>query len=161
MGQRDALEQHGERPFSVEARSHFLNELRQARLAAQKDAEAFDQLLFAFERLGSYLLHKVGALGDYEASLMNLASTAALGQDLNSRLSPWHSDKHVLYKLVKDARNDAFHQGATARHLTQHALEKRPQDPTSPIAQEPFEKLFLVCSEEKRLLGIVTPFDLL
>ena len=29
----------------------------------------------------------------------------------------------MLYDLVKDARNDALHQGAFARHLTSHAIE--------------------------------------
>jgi hypothetical protein len=105
------------------AREHFLDELRQARLAAQKDAEAFDQLLFVFERLGCYRLAEVTSLGDYRASLLALAEESALGGPLPEQVVPWHSDKSDLYALVNQARNDALHQGAGARHLTEHAIE--------------------------------------
>lgn len=104
-------------------RCHFIEELRQARLAAQKNAEAFDELLFVFERLGCFLTKKALTLGDYRSKLLELASKSALGSGVGSRLSKWHTEGPVLYKLVNDARNDALHQGAGARHLTEHAIE--------------------------------------
>jgi len=110
-------------PLSPDARAHFLEDLRQARLAAQKDAEAFDGLLFAFERLGCYLLGRAATLGPYREPLLALASRSGLGGVLPDRLAAWHSDKAVLYTLVNQARNDALHQGAGARHLTEHAIE--------------------------------------
>ncbi len=107
----------------AEAKQNFLQELRNARLSAQKDAEAFDELLFVFERLGCYLLKEAATLGRYKDRLLALAGKSALGGDLDAQFANWHSDKAALYKLVNHARNDAFHQGAGARHLTEHAIE--------------------------------------
>jgi len=111
------------RNVSGESRAHFLNDLRQARLAAQKDAEACDQLLFAFERLGSFRLCEFAALGDYKDSLLDFASGSALGKELDRRFAGWHTDRAVLYQLLQQARNEALHQGSAARHLTNHAIE--------------------------------------
>jgi len=108
---------------SRDVRRHFLEEFRQARISAQNDAEAFDQILFVIERLGSFLCEKVATLGYYEAALMDLAGQGALGQDISSIQMAWHSNKHVLFRMVRDARNDALHQGAKARYLTQHTIE--------------------------------------
>jgi CBS domain-containing protein len=106
-----------------ESRQYFLQELRQARLAAQRDAEAFDQLLFAIERLGCFLLKRAATLGAYKEPLLALAKKAALGGVLPTTLMNWHSNMNVLFALVTQARNDALHQGAGARHLTEHAIE--------------------------------------
>jgi hypothetical protein len=113
----------GRFPPSLEVRSHFLEELRPARLMAQKDAEAFDELLFVFERLVCYLHGRAATLGTYRESQLALAARSALGGTLPDHLTGWHSDGCVLYSLVNQARNDALHQGAGARHLTSHAIE--------------------------------------
>ncbi len=105
------------------ARSFFLNELRQARQAAQKDNDAFDKLLFVFERLGSFRLGLTKDLGQYRRCLLELANTSALAKIHAARQGPWHSEAEALYALVKEARNDALHQGASVRHLTEHAIE--------------------------------------
>jgi CBS domain-containing protein len=107
----------------MDARSRFANELRQARVDAQKDAEAFDQLLFVFERLGSFLLHEPATLGRYQQCLLNLAAESPLGKLMDGGRATWHSSKEVLYGIVMEGRNDALHQGARARHLTEHAIE--------------------------------------
>jgi hypothetical protein len=106
-----------------EVRAHFLEELRQGRLTAQKDAEAFDQLLFVFERLGCFLTGQAATLGKYQVKLLALAGESALGGPLTGLMADWHSDREPLYSLVNQARNDALHQGAGARHLTEHAIE--------------------------------------
>lgn len=111
------------RVLTPKARTYFLDELRQARLAAQQDAEAFDELLFVFERLGCYRLRESATLGDYRASLLALAGESALGVTFAANLAPWHSAAGTLYTLVNQARNDALHQGARARHLTEHTIE--------------------------------------
>lgn len=111
------------RPVRGAARTYFLDQLRQARLTAQKDAEAFDELLFAFERLGSYRLAEAATLGDYRESLLALAAGSALGGTLGPNLAPHHSTAGGLYTLVNQGRNDALHQGARARHLTEHTIE--------------------------------------
>ncbi len=104
-------------------RGFFLNELRRARLAAQKDSECFDELLFVFERLGMYSLGKAAALGAYAAPLGNFARQSALAQHLDGFQTAWHSPPETLYRMVEEGRNDALHHGAAVRHLTQHAIE--------------------------------------
>jgi hypothetical protein len=111
------------RTLTSEAKSRFLDELRQARLVAQKNAEAFDELLFVFERLGCHRVGKAGTLGSYREALLHLLAESPLGKKLDSGRAVWHTDKEVLYRLVNQARNDALHQGARARHLTAHTIE--------------------------------------
>lgn len=99
---------------------YFRDEFRKARIVALEDAEGFQEILFALERLGSFLLKRTATLGQYEGKIRNLAKSSclALGCD-----KIWHSDFNTLYKLVRTARNDALHQGAIARHLTESAVK--------------------------------------
>lgn len=82
-----------------------------------------DQLLFAMERLGSFLLGRVGTLVDYKIPLSELALRSALARDVPDGYADWHSNFEGLYELVRVNRNDALHQGAFARHLAVHAAE--------------------------------------
>jgi CBS domain-containing protein len=100
-----------DRPHSIE----FANQLKSARLAALGDAEAFGGIVHAIERLGSYLAKdksKYGSLERYKEDLTSLSAKSGLA-------APFER----LYDVVKAARNDAFHQGAFARHLTKCAIE--------------------------------------
>ncbi|MCC9602866.1 hypothetical protein LOC67_20135 [Stieleria sp. JC731] len=127
MDQRERIRKKNKerdwRPVQGEVAIHFLEELRQARLAAQKDAEAFDEVLFVFERIGSYRLGEVSTLGNYGPSLLQLAAESSLGKALFPHQQTWHTKADVLYPLVANARNDALHQGAKARYLTGHCIE--------------------------------------
>jgi hypothetical protein len=123
---------HLRRTPNRRARRHFLNELRTARAQAQKNAEDFADLLIAFERLGAYVAvdddggaaRNLMGLGDYEGALCELAQHSSLGGDsLEEGSRRWHSTFKRLFCLVKDARNSALHEGAKARHLTEHAIE--------------------------------------
>src|ERR1700732_344173 len=51
----------------------FRNELRVAREACMRDAEAFDEILFVVERLGSRLVGRIKDLGGYDQCLSKLA----------------------------------------------------------------------------------------
>lgn len=100
----------------------FADQLRSARLAALADSEAFDEIIHVVERLGSYLDGKLSFLGNYKAALSNLAQNSWLAEppeDFRILVTPFSE----LYELVRVARNDALHQGASARHLTKHAVE--------------------------------------
>jgi hypothetical protein len=114
-------------------RKYFLDELRTARAQAQKNTEDFAGLFIAFERLGAYLAvdddgaiarEKPGGLGEYELALGKLAQYSVLGDgSIEDGSRRWHSSFETLFGLVKDARNSALHEGAKARHLTEHAIE--------------------------------------
>jgi hypothetical protein len=117
--------------LSRESALTFSNQLRAVRLDALRDAEGFGGIVHAVERIGSYLakeqlgdLGKPGNLGKYEQAISEFVA--------NSGLEPTDPDKQsrailmpfqALYHSVRIARNDAVHQGAFARHLTEHAIQ--------------------------------------
>jgi CBS domain-containing protein len=106
----------------AESAAFFVNQLRCARLAALADSEAFDEIIHVVERLGSYLNGKLSDLGKYKAALSELAQSSWLADppgEFRALVTPFSE----LYELVRVARNDALHQGASARHLTKHAVE--------------------------------------
>jgi hypothetical protein len=106
-----------------EAARDFRLQLQQARENALKDAEAFDGIIHVVERLGSFCFGSVESLGAYQPALEKLARLSALSTDVPDGWRTVHTPFRLLYDMVKDARNDALHQGASARHLTTHAIE--------------------------------------
>jgi len=101
----------------------FRLQLQQAREDALKDAEAFDGILHALERLGSFCLGRVENLYSYGDKLRELAALSPLAIQIPTAWREVHTPFDVLYGLVKAARNDAMHIGAAARHITIHAIE--------------------------------------
>jgi hypothetical protein len=108
----------------------FADQFRSARLTALADSESFDQIIHVIERFGSYLskeefgdkgLH--GDLGKYRGRIVGLVKSWGLAAESRRQFSHLVTPFETLYDLVKDARNDALHQGAFARHLTKHAIE--------------------------------------
>jgi hypothetical protein len=55
--------------LSIEQRVYFRDSLRGSRLAALGDAEGFDRIVWAIERLGMVLLGREAALNDYIPAL--------------------------------------------------------------------------------------------
>lgn len=111
------------RKLSTKEAINLRDQLREARLKAQKDAEAFEEVVFVVERIGCYLGEKQGDLGRYKAFIVELAAFSPLfcaaadpGRDV-------HTPFPQLYDLVKKARNGCMHEGVTARHATSHAVE--------------------------------------
>jgi hypothetical protein len=99
----------------------FRIQFQQAREGAVKDAEAFEGIIHVVERLGSFCLGRVECLNKYYEPLWEqVARHSWLAADGCRNV---HTPFSLLYTLVKDARNDAMHQGASARHLTTHAIE--------------------------------------
>jgi hypothetical protein len=52
-----------------------------------------------------------------------VAGESALASEVPAQWRGIHVPFPLLYGIVKDARNEALHQGAFARHLTVHAIE--------------------------------------
>jgi hypothetical protein len=112
-------------PNTIDRKSaiFFVNQLRSARLVALADAEAFDEIIHAVERLGSFLTGKQSTLGNYREELTNLARISWLAEEIPNRFRGLAMPFDGLFRLVRVARNDALHQGAFARHLTKHSIE--------------------------------------
>ena len=114
----------------------FREEFRNARTKAIEDAEGFQAILFTLEKLGAYLNPDGNSLHNYKICIEKLAE--------NSDLLPSKQSFANLFDIVKDARNDALHQGAFARHLTQNAIR------ISLILEDALEKIL----ERKRTLKV-------
>jgi CBS domain-containing protein len=97
---------------------HYRDELRNARASVLRDAEAFLEVLFAVERLGSAVTGKSKALGEYESAITALAERSALAEAKSGGIC-----FSRLYQIVRVGRNEALHQGVFARHLADHAVE--------------------------------------
>jgi CBS domain-containing protein len=102
---------------------YFRDQLRDARAAALRDAEAFEQLVFVVERIGVYLTGKIENFSRYSGPIAEEARRSLLAEAIPTQLPNWHAPFTTLYDLVRQARNDALHEGAFARHLTTHAVE--------------------------------------
>jgi hypothetical protein len=100
----------------------FRDQLRLGRATAVRDAEGFSEILFALERLGSYLTNRIGTLISYRDEIRSIACRSPLARGIPDS-EPLHLTFDRLYELVMWARNDALHQGAYARHITAHAIE--------------------------------------
>ncbi len=99
---------------------YFRDLFRGARAKAYRDAEAFHEILYTLEKLGIRLTNKVEGLYQYWDEIGKIAEKSPLSSNIDRE---WHLPFNELYELVKDARNDALHQGAFARHLTLHATQ--------------------------------------
>ena len=110
-------------PLDENAVIPLRDQLREAREHAINDAEAYSELLFAFERLGCILKKKIGTLSECEGVIRALAGSSDLARKIPKQWRDWHMPASRLYDLIRVARNDALHQGAFARHLTTHAIQ--------------------------------------
>jgi CBS domain-containing protein len=102
---------------------YFRDQFREARSIALRDAEGFQEILFTLERFGSYLTGKIQDLKQYEIQIRDVALESPLAVYVPTHHQSWHLAFSKLYELVREARNDALHQGAFARHLTNHATQ--------------------------------------
>jgi hypothetical protein len=113
--------------MEAEVSLFFRDQLREARAAALRDSEAFDKIIFVLERLGDYLNRndksfKYG-LGPKKDLIAEHARRSPLAEEISSELRGMHAPFRTLYEMVTMARNTAMHEGASARHLTTHAIE--------------------------------------
>ena len=102
----------------------FRNEFREARLKVLANAENYQELLFVLERLATHLTEKNAGLGDREnrKCIMELVRHGALeGEPAASGTGELCASE--LYDLVRNARNDAMHEGAFARNLAVHLVQ--------------------------------------
>jgi len=102
---------------------HFRDQLRSARATALRDAEDFHEIIFALERIGTYLADRRGTLNTYLPSINSVANHSPMAETIPKLLPSYHQRFEVKYDLVRRARNAALHEGAVARHLTVNAIE--------------------------------------
>jgi CBS domain-containing protein len=102
---------------------YFRDLFRQERLVAYQDAEGFQGILFALEKFGACRANRILNLGQYKNPISEIARRSPLYSDIPNKWREYHLPFDRLYELVRNARNDALHQGAYARHLTDHAVQ--------------------------------------
>ncbi|MCY4390360.1 MAG: hypothetical protein OXC18_24935 [Desulfurellaceae bacterium] len=106
-----------------DARAFYLNELRSARNAALADAEGFMAVIHTLELMGQKLTGTVLNFRDYQTKLNCVAGLSLLSRKIVSEWPEYHTKFGILYEELRHARNDAVHQGASARILTDHAVD--------------------------------------
>ena len=104
-------------------RLSFLSTFRAARHQVLRDAEAADAIIFAVERLGSFLTKQRNGLGRYQSALSQLTQASPFHSALSKTWRTFHTPFNRLYDSLLEARNDAMHQGVAARHLATHAVQ--------------------------------------
>jgi hypothetical protein len=97
--------------------------LRDARHRAQKDAEGFEAVVYVLERLGTLLNPKADGLGQMSQAINEVARESLLSSEIPDAWRDLHTPFAKLHELVRQARNDAMHEGSAARHATQHVIE--------------------------------------
>ena len=102
---------------------YFRDQLREARATAFRDAEAFHEILYTVERIGSLLARKGLGLGRFKPIIERIADRSPLAKEVPPEHRDWHVPFSELFEVVRVARNDALHQGAFARNLTSHAVQ--------------------------------------
>jgi CBS domain-containing protein len=109
--------------MQTETALYFREKFREAREAAQRDAENFDSIVFVLEKLGSLLTEgkRIG-LAAYKNDLTKLARMSPLAEVEESH-RPFHVPFLQLFDFVRQGRNTAMHEGVFARNLTQHAIQ--------------------------------------
>ena len=101
----------------------FRDQLRSARAMALANAEGFYDVIRVLELIGQQLTGKISGLGNYKQKLSDLASLSPLSADPPTHWSVCHSSFDALFEEMRATRNDAVHQGAYARTITDHAVE--------------------------------------
>lgn len=108
--------------LSQKQRQFFRDELRHARAAALLNAEGFDPIVVAMERLGGLLNPAGKGFGDYKRVLLEIARVGKHGE-IDGCMPEVISNLDALFASVKTGRNASVHEGAHARHLVRHCVE--------------------------------------
>lgn len=112
--------------LNYEQRIYIRDLFRDARAKALSNSENYGDLLFALEKLGNCLRGEtsaIGALSRYKDKIIEFASKSSLAYEVPNDTPEFHTVFSSLYDYVNDARNSVMHEGAFARHLTQHGIE--------------------------------------
>lgn len=102
---------------------YFRDQFRLSRAVAFRDGEAFQVILLCLERLGLVLSGEPRGLFGYQRNIEEVARRSPLADFIPGKHKNWHIPFSELYRHVREARNEAIHEGAVARHLTEYALK--------------------------------------
>lgn len=103
---------------------YFRDQFREARYHALEDAEGYQQILFVLERLGAFLYRASGDLGKYQPCIRKLVKCYHPNAGCPHKVhGHYFINFDTLYRIVRNGRNDALHQGAVARTLASHAVQ--------------------------------------
>ncbi|MFZ2752831.1 MAG: hypothetical protein WAZ48_05235, partial [Lysobacteraceae bacterium] len=108
--------------LKIEESCFYRDRLRAARYAALADAEGFAEICFAVESLGMRLQGEQIHLGGYKKCIAKLADRIPERAQLARDFPGCFARFCALYETLRNARNDAMHTGAYARHATSAAI---------------------------------------
>ena len=92
-----------------------LSNLRDARALILRNAESFHEAATALEQVGQVLSGKIrNSLSKYEPELLELTTVTGRHEI---------TETARLFNVIREARNDAVHEGAWARHLNSRLID--------------------------------------
>jgi hypothetical protein len=109
--------------LAPDERLYFRDRLRAARYAALADAEGFGEICFAIEALGIRVRGLRQTMGKYKRWIFPYWQQRPSLDQLAHSFPALFGRFEALYDAVQNARNDAMHTGAYARHVTAAAIE--------------------------------------
>ena len=80
-------------------------------------------VIHTLELMGQKLTGTMLNFGGYQTKLNCVAGLSSLSHKIVSECPEYHTKFNILYEELRQARNDAVHQGAYARILTDHAVD--------------------------------------
>ena len=86
---------------------HFRDQLRAARSTAFRDKEAFEEIVFVLERLGSHLSNQQLTLNKYFNYIRTEAEQSPMAFDVPAEFPDFHQRFDLKYHVVRRARNAA------------------------------------------------------
>lgn len=111
------------RALAPEERIYYRDRFRDARYAALADSEGFGAICFALEAFGLRLLGARASLEGYKGKIAAFVRSSLVLSELSEKFPSRFKTFEALFVTVQNARNDAMHLGAYARHATAAAIE--------------------------------------
>lgn len=111
------------RKLTPERALYFRDKFRNARAAANRDAEGCIAICQCIERFAYFLTRRNDGLAGAWGAIREAVSQSPLVNEIPSRWRDLHPDLRQLYESDREGRNQAVHEGAYARTFTRHAIE--------------------------------------
>ena len=109
--------------FPLEARQRFRDELRRGRASAQRNAEGFNEIVRAIERIARYRGARGHGMGAFKPEIEEIALASPLANEIPTEHAHLLESFAVLYDSTRIGRNNSVHEGAYARNLARHATQ--------------------------------------
>ncbi len=112
--------------FSFRERQYFRSQLKEARVRTFKNAEDFDSIIYAVEKIGYFMWNQCenverGRYSSLGNSLVKNCFEKLIEQ--NNLTAQGYDLFRNSYGILRNGRNEMMHEGSTARKTSAHAIQ--------------------------------------